>query len=117
MKRYLYILAAALPDGFGRNAQKRQELACFFDQFKERARRLRLGQARDAVFGIGRTFQGGHGFGQGGRGACRVGGGAPVSAGRTTLAGMAVNTSAEAPLPVGEVSRLIGGWIDRLGAV
>ena len=34
-----------------------------------------------------------------------------------TLAGMALNTSAEAPLPVGEVSRLIGGWIDRLGAV
>lgn len=34
-----------------------------------------------------------------------------------TLAGMAVNTSAEAPIPVGEVSRLIGGWIDRLGAV
>jgi exodeoxyribonuclease VII large subunit len=31
--------------------------------------------------------------------------------------GMAVNTSAEAPLPVGEVSRLIGGWIERLGAV
>ncbi|UXY21693.1 exodeoxyribonuclease VII large subunit [Streptomyces cynarae] len=30
---------------------------------------------------------------------------------------MAVNTSAENPLPVGEVSRLIGGWIDRLGAV
>lgn len=30
---------------------------------------------------------------------------------------MALNTSAEAPLPVGEVSRLIGGWIDRLGAV
>jgi exodeoxyribonuclease VII large subunit len=30
---------------------------------------------------------------------------------------MPVNTSAEAPLPVGEVSRLIGGWIDRLGAV
>ncbi|MBW8701148.1 Exodeoxyribonuclease 7 large subunit [Streptomyces sp. MBT84] len=30
---------------------------------------------------------------------------------------MAVNTSAESPLPVGEVSRLIGGWIDRLGAV
>ncbi|MFI6641539.1 exodeoxyribonuclease VII large subunit [Streptomyces sp. NPDC050504] len=27
------------------------------------------------------------------------------------------STSAEAPLPVGEVSRLIGGWIDRLGAV
>ena len=30
---------------------------------------------------------------------------------------MALNTSAEAPVPVGEVSRLIGGWIDRLGAV
>ncbi|MFF8607278.1 exodeoxyribonuclease VII large subunit [Streptomyces sp. NPDC015346] len=30
---------------------------------------------------------------------------------------MALTTSAEAPLPVGEVSRLIGGWIDRLGAV
>ncbi|WP_079277567.1 exodeoxyribonuclease VII large subunit [Streptomyces sp. CB03234] len=30
---------------------------------------------------------------------------------------MGLNTSAEAPLPVGEVSRLIGGWIDRLGAV
>jgi exodeoxyribonuclease VII large subunit len=30
---------------------------------------------------------------------------------------MALNTSAETPLPVGEVSRLIGGWIDRLGAV
>lgn len=30
---------------------------------------------------------------------------------------MAVNTSAETPIPVGEVSRLIGGWIDRLGAV
>ncbi|MDT0443002.1 exodeoxyribonuclease VII large subunit [Streptomyces johnsoniae] len=30
---------------------------------------------------------------------------------------MAVQTSAEAPIPVGEVSRLIGGWIDRLGAV
>ncbi len=34
-----------------------------------------------------------------------------------TLARMALNTSADAPLPVGEVSRLIGGWIDRLGAV
>ncbi|GGU37041.1 exodeoxyribonuclease 7 large subunit [Streptomyces lavendofoliae] len=34
-----------------------------------------------------------------------------------TLAFMGLNTSAEAPLPVGEVSRLIGGWIDRLGAV
>lgn len=30
---------------------------------------------------------------------------------------MALNTSAEAPLPVGEVSRLIGGWIDRLGVI
>ncbi|GGT67288.1 exodeoxyribonuclease VII large subunit [Streptomyces purpureus] len=30
---------------------------------------------------------------------------------------MALSTSADAPLPVGEVSRLIGGWIDRLGAV
>lgn len=34
-----------------------------------------------------------------------------------TLGRMALNTSAEAPLPVGEVSRLIGGWIDRLGAI
>jgi exodeoxyribonuclease VII large subunit len=30
---------------------------------------------------------------------------------------MALETSADAPIPVGEVSRLIGGWIDRLGAV
>ena len=30
---------------------------------------------------------------------------------------MALQTSAEAPVPVSEVSRLIGGWIDRLGAV
>ncbi|WP_129840747.1 exodeoxyribonuclease VII large subunit [Streptomyces sp. RFCAC02] len=30
---------------------------------------------------------------------------------------MAVTTSAETPIPVGDVSRLIGGWIDRLGAV
>ncbi|MET9223348.1 exodeoxyribonuclease VII large subunit [Streptomyces sp. NPDC088197] len=30
---------------------------------------------------------------------------------------MALNTSAQTPIPVGEVSRLIGGWIDRLGAV
>ncbi|WP_225847709.1 exodeoxyribonuclease VII large subunit [Streptomyces sp. HPF1205] len=30
---------------------------------------------------------------------------------------MALNTSADAPLPVGQVSRLIGGWVDRLGAV
>jgi exodeoxyribonuclease VII large subunit len=30
---------------------------------------------------------------------------------------MGLSTSAQAPIPVGEVSRLIGGWIDRLGAV
>ncbi|MER8235912.1 exodeoxyribonuclease VII large subunit [Streptomyces sp. NPDC094049] len=30
---------------------------------------------------------------------------------------MALTTSPEAPLPVGEVSRLIGSWIDRLGAI
>ncbi|MFG2604418.1 exodeoxyribonuclease VII large subunit [Streptomyces sp. NPDC048514] len=30
---------------------------------------------------------------------------------------MAANTSPDSPLPVGEVSRLIGGWIDRLGTV
>ncbi|CAL9528234.1 exodeoxyribonuclease VII large subunit [Streptomyces sp. enrichment culture] len=30
---------------------------------------------------------------------------------------MPLTTSAEAPLPVGQVSRLIGGWIDRLGAI
>ncbi|KRV47027.1 exodeoxyribonuclease VII large subunit [Wenjunlia vitaminophila] len=30
---------------------------------------------------------------------------------------MALQTSVEAPIPVGEVSRLIGGWIDRLGPV
>ncbi|MFF1560410.1 exodeoxyribonuclease VII large subunit [Streptomyces sp. NPDC058279] len=30
---------------------------------------------------------------------------------------MGLNTSAEAPLPVGQVSRLIGGWIDKLGQV
>ncbi|MEU6463985.1 exodeoxyribonuclease VII large subunit [Streptomyces sp. NPDC046976] len=30
---------------------------------------------------------------------------------------MALKTTPDAPLPVGEVSRLIGGWIDRLGAV
>lgn len=30
---------------------------------------------------------------------------------------MALQTSAEAPIPVSQVSRLIGGWIDRLGAV
>ena len=30
---------------------------------------------------------------------------------------MALETSADTPIPVGEVSRLIGGWIDRLGAV
>jgi exodeoxyribonuclease VII large subunit len=30
---------------------------------------------------------------------------------------MALTTSAESPVPVSEISRLIGGWIDRLGAV
>ncbi|MEV6671437.1 exodeoxyribonuclease VII large subunit [Streptomyces sp. NPDC051162] len=30
---------------------------------------------------------------------------------------MALDTSPDAPIPVGQVSRLIGGWIDRLGAV
>jgi exodeoxyribonuclease VII large subunit len=40
-----------------------------------------------------------------------------MSVGADTLARMALQTSAEAPLPVGDVSRLIGGWIDRLGAV
>ncbi|MCZ7433444.1 exodeoxyribonuclease VII large subunit [Streptomyces sp. WMMC1477] len=30
---------------------------------------------------------------------------------------MALNTSPEAPIPVAQVSRMIGGWIDRLGAV
>ncbi|NUU23352.1 MAG: exodeoxyribonuclease VII large subunit [Streptomycetaceae bacterium] len=30
---------------------------------------------------------------------------------------MALTTSPEAPIPVAEISRLIGGWIDRLGAV
>ncbi|MGK5638791.1 exodeoxyribonuclease VII large subunit [Streptomyces sp. URMC 126] len=30
---------------------------------------------------------------------------------------MALSTSPDAPIPVGQVSRLIGGWIDRLGAV
>lgn len=30
---------------------------------------------------------------------------------------MALTTSAEAPVPVSEISRLIRGWIDRLGAV
>jgi exodeoxyribonuclease VII large subunit len=30
---------------------------------------------------------------------------------------MAMSTSADAPIPVGQVSRLIGGWVDRLGAV
>lgn len=40
-----------------------------------------------------------------------------VSVAAVSLGRMAVNTSADAPLPVGAVSRLIGGWIDRLGAV
>lgn len=49
-------------------------------------------------------------------GCARTGPGA-LSYPADTLAGMALTTSPEAPLPVGEVSRLIGGWIDRLGAV
>jgi exodeoxyribonuclease VII large subunit len=40
-----------------------------------------------------------------------------LSVGAVSLGGMALNTSAEAPIPVGQVSRLIGGWIDRLGPV
>ncbi len=43
--------------------------------------------------------------------------GAWMSVAAVTLARMALTTSPEAPLPVGDVSRLIGGWIDRLGAV
>ncbi|AJE82675.1 exonuclease VII large subunit XseA [Streptomyces albus] len=50
--------------------------------------------------------------------------GAVLSCGQSRIVGggryarrMAVNTSAQAPLPVGQVSRLIGGWIDRLGAI
>ncbi|MCW2872033.1 MAG: exodeoxyribonuclease large subunit [Streptomyces oryziradicis] len=42
---------------------------------------------------------------------------ASLSVVAVTLARMALNTSAEAPIPVGEVSRLIGGWIDKLGPV
>ncbi|GGL77338.1 hypothetical protein GCM10010129_21280 [Streptomyces fumigatiscleroticus] len=42
---------------------------------------------------------------------------AALSQPAVTLGRMAVNTSPETPLPVGEVSRLIGRWIDRLGAV
>lgn len=34
-----------------------------------------------------------------------------------SLASMAIQTSPEAPIPVGEVSRLIGGWVERLGPV
>jgi exodeoxyribonuclease VII large subunit len=30
---------------------------------------------------------------------------------------MGLDTSAESPIPVGKVSQLIGGWVDRLGAV
>ncbi len=41
----------------------------------------------------------------------------PLSVAAVTLTRMAANTSPESPLPVGEVSRLIGSWIDRLGAI
>ncbi len=56
------------------------------------------------------------------RGGPGTGAGGPSKLGCVVVAdryprGMAVNTSPETPLPVGEVSRLIGGWIDRLGAV
>ncbi|GJF19357.1 hypothetical protein SHO565_04040 [Streptomyces sp. HO565] len=50
-------------------------------------------------------------------GAAGVSGRGALSYVAVTLGRMAANTSPEAPLPVGEVSRLIGGWIDRLGAV
>lgn len=43
--------------------------------------------------------------------------GAGLSDPAVTLGRMAANSTPESPLPVGEVSRLIGGWIDRLGAV
>jgi exodeoxyribonuclease VII large subunit len=37
--------------------------------------------------------------------------------GRSYALGMPMQTTAESPLPVSKVSALIGGWIDRLGAV
>lgn len=37
--------------------------------------------------------------------------------GPVSLVGMANTSSPEAPIPVGKVSALIGGWVDRLGAV
>ncbi len=40
-----------------------------------------------------------------------------VSEAGGSVARMALQTSPEAPIPVAQVSRLIGGWIDRLGAV
>lgn len=42
---------------------------------------------------------------------------ASLSVAPVTLTRMAAHTSPESPLPVGEVSRLIGSWIDRLGAI
>ncbi|SCD70743.1 Exodeoxyribonuclease VII large subunit [Streptomyces sp. AmelKG-A3] len=53
----------------------------------------------------------------GGLGPQAAPGGAWMSVAAVTLGRMALTTSPEAPLPVGDVSRLIGGWIDRLGAV
>lgn len=43
--------------------------------------------------------------------------GTRLSGAADSLVRMALTTSPEAPIPVGQVSRLIGGWIDRLGAV
>lgn len=40
-----------------------------------------------------------------------------MSVGPVTLARMALHTSAETPAPVGQVSRLIGDWIGRLGDI
>ncbi len=54
--------------------------------------------------------------GRAGRAPSAAGGGA-LSVPAATLPRMAVTTSPQTPIPVGEVSRLIGGWIDRLGAV
>ncbi|GAA1100663.1 exodeoxyribonuclease VII large subunit [Kitasatospora arboriphila] len=44
-------------------------------------------------------------------------GAAAASPGGASLVGMANSSSPEAPVPVGRVSAMIGGWIDRLGEV
>ncbi|MDH6135003.1 exodeoxyribonuclease VII large subunit [Kitasatospora sp. MAA4] len=46
-----------------------------------------------------------------------VSSGGGLSAGGASLVSMANSSSPEAPIPVGKVSALIGGWVDRLGAV